>query len=82
MKLYKLDVAICELCLKGEGSECHTPGCALFLHTVPPGRPTLWESWHDVPGALVHVGEEPEDHASANTELVSDVADERMETDE
>jgi len=27
-------IRVCELCLKGEGQECHTPGCALFLHRV------------------------------------------------
>ena len=25
---------ICDSCLKGEGQECHTPECALFLHSV------------------------------------------------
>lgn len=27
---------ICEPCIAGEGSECHTPDCALFLRDVPP----------------------------------------------
>lgn len=27
---------ICEHCVHGEGSECHTPECALFLRDVPP----------------------------------------------
>lgn len=27
-------IRICEACLNGEGEECHTPGCALFLHKV------------------------------------------------
>lgn len=26
---------ICAPCVRGEGSECHTPGCALFLRDVP-----------------------------------------------
>lgn len=25
---------ICEACIKGEGEECHTPGCILWLHAV------------------------------------------------
>ena len=27
-------VWICQPCLDGEGSECHTPGCALWMHRV------------------------------------------------
>ena len=27
-------VNLCVACIKGEGQECHTPGCALFLHRV------------------------------------------------
>lgn len=34
MKLKKIKIIICEACLKGQGGECHTPGCALFLHKV------------------------------------------------
>lgn len=33
---------ICEPCIKGDGSECHTPGCALWLHRVDlPMHPEL-----------------------------------------
>jgi hypothetical protein len=28
-------LAICDACLDGEGGECHTPGCALWLSTAP-----------------------------------------------
>lgn len=34
MKIKRIIINICEPCLKGEGKECHTPGCALFLHKV------------------------------------------------
>jgi len=34
MKIKVIRIAICEACLAGEGEECHTPGCALFLHSV------------------------------------------------
>lgn len=34
MKVHKIVIWICEACLRGEGDECHTPGCALFLHAV------------------------------------------------
>lgn len=28
-------VPVCEPCIAGEGSECHSPGCAFFLRDVP-----------------------------------------------
>ena len=34
MQLKRIEITICEGCLNGYGSECHTPGCALFLHKV------------------------------------------------
>ena len=34
MKIKYIAIRICEACLNGEGEECHTPGCALFLHSV------------------------------------------------
>jgi len=34
MKIKKIEIWICEACLEGQGEECHTPGCALFLHAV------------------------------------------------
>jgi hypothetical protein len=34
MKLKRIEITICEACLAGEGEECHTPGCALMLHSV------------------------------------------------
>lgn len=34
MKLKHIAITICEACLEGEGVQCHTPGCALFLHLV------------------------------------------------
>lgn len=44
MKIKKIEIWICEACLKGEGSECHTPGCALFLHRVDlPIMPELYK---------------------------------------
>lgn len=29
---------LCDPCLDGEGAECHTPGCSLWMHPAP-GRP-------------------------------------------
>lgn len=29
-----IQIRICQACLDGRGEECHTPGCALFLHKV------------------------------------------------
>ncbi len=34
MKIKRIQIDICEPCLNGEGEECHTPECALFLHRV------------------------------------------------
>jgi hypothetical protein len=33
-KLKTIEITICEPCLNGEGEECHTPGCALWLHRI------------------------------------------------
>jgi hypothetical protein len=33
-ELRTIKITICQACLDGEGHECHTPGCALFLHSV------------------------------------------------
>ncbi len=27
-------IELCDACIAGEGRECHTPGCALWLHRV------------------------------------------------
>lgn len=41
--LKQIVIWICEPCLNGEGSECHTPGCALWLHRVDlPIAPELY----------------------------------------
>jgi hypothetical protein len=34
MKIKHIAIKICEACLDGVGDECHTPGCALWLHSV------------------------------------------------
>ncbi|MGB0714248.1 MAG: hypothetical protein ACPGXK_00105 [Phycisphaerae bacterium] len=34
-KLMRVEATICEACLKGEGSECHTPGCSLIRSRSP-----------------------------------------------
>lgn len=34
MKLFRVTLLICEGCLDGVGQECHTAGCAYFLHAV------------------------------------------------
>lgn len=34
MKIKQIVIWICEDCLNGKGSECHTPGCALCWHKV------------------------------------------------
>jgi hypothetical protein len=48
MKLKTIEIRICDQCLNGEGKECHTPGCALFLHTVDlPIHPELYRVIHE-----------------------------------
>lgn len=42
MKLKLVKIRLCEACLRGDGQECHTPGCALFLHNSP-GHPIMEE---------------------------------------
>ena len=37
-RVHLVQLRLCEACLLGIGSECHTPGCALWLHD-PPGMP-------------------------------------------
>ncbi len=32
--LKTIKITICQDCLDGKGQECHTPGCALWLHSV------------------------------------------------
>jgi hypothetical protein len=32
--LKRVQMLICTACLDGIGEECHTPGCAMFLHRV------------------------------------------------
>jgi hypothetical protein len=43
MKLKTIEIRICEACLNGEGDECHTAGCALWLHSIDlPIMPELY----------------------------------------
>lgn len=43
MNLKRITITICEPCLNGEGEECHSPGCALYLHRVDlPIAPELY----------------------------------------
>lgn len=34
MKIKVVTMHICEACLDGVGQECHTPECAMWLHSV------------------------------------------------
>lgn len=44
MKLRTIVITLCQACLDGEGEECHTPGCAMFLHRVDlPFAPESYE---------------------------------------
>ena len=52
MKIKRVILNICKPCLNGEGQECHTPGCALYMHSVDlPINQELYEivdEWDDV----------------------------------
>ena len=44
MKIKRIEIDICEACLDGKGEECHTPGCALWLHRVDlPIHPEMYK---------------------------------------
>lgn len=44
IELRTIKITICQACLDGVGEECHTPGCALWLHRVDlPIAPELYE---------------------------------------
>jgi hypothetical protein len=34
-ELRTVTVTICERCIAGEGGECHTPGCLLYMNRAP-----------------------------------------------
>ena len=34
VSLKRVEMIICQACLDGVGQECHTPGCAMFLHRI------------------------------------------------
>lgn len=49
MKLKLVQMWICQGCLDGDGDECHTPGCAMYLHSVDlPIAPELYEVLKEV----------------------------------
>jgi hypothetical protein len=35
VSLHQVTLTLCSLCLNGEGGQCHTPGCALWLKSAP-----------------------------------------------
>ena len=37
VSLHRVTLTLCSLCLNGEGGQCHTPGCALWLKAAPDG---------------------------------------------
>lgn len=57
-KVMLVEIRLCELCLGGEGGECHVPGCALFLRRAPDIRldPATYD-YALVPAGSVRVSE-------------------------
>jgi hypothetical protein len=48
VRLRLIAINICQPCLDGEGQECHTPGCALWLHRVDlPIDPNVYTILHE-----------------------------------
>jgi len=35
ISLHKVTLILCSLCLLGEGGQCHTPGCAMWIKAAP-----------------------------------------------
>jgi hypothetical protein len=33
--LYMVTLPLCGRCIEGEGGECHTPGCSLYMNRAP-----------------------------------------------
>lgn len=58
-KLKKIEITICDDCLAGDGDECHTPGCALFLNRTPdhPIMPELYNIIKEYPDEELPVTE-------------------------
>jgi hypothetical protein len=34
-QLYRVVLTLCARCLAGDGGQCHTPGCALWMNQAP-----------------------------------------------
>lgn len=49
--VHNIRIAICQPCLDGIGQECHTPGCALYLHKVD--LPITRELYEILPPSLL-----------------------------
>ena len=46
MIIKRIIIALCEACLKGEGEECHTPQCALYMHNSPGHE--IWPEMYEI----------------------------------
>jgi hypothetical protein len=59
IRIKRIMLDICEPCLEGQGEECHTPGCALYLHRVDlPIAPEVYDvyevmEWDDKRGLTI-----------------------------
>lgn len=74
--LRNINITICQSCLDGKGEECHTPGCALYLHRVDlPIAPELY--------TILPAGWNGVDNSKFLTGFISDLAEraERAEAD-
>lgn len=43
VRLYRVTLPICNLCVRGIGEECHVPGCAFWMSRPPHLDETLIE---------------------------------------
>lgn len=50
--LHKVTLTLCSLCILGEGGQCHTPGCALWIKSAP-DIPLSLEPWNDASHAEI-----------------------------
>jgi hypothetical protein len=62
LSLTTVTLVLCNACLGGEGGECHTPGCALWMNRAPDVPVLSYErpagGWGAVLGLLANIRDE------------------------
>lgn len=74
LKVQRVLISLCALCLEGKGDECHTPGCALCFHNSP-GQPIHRELYEILPTSSLPTVEVIRDSIRTAMEFVAKQAD-------